>query len=90
MTAFGAKRSFAPDDEIRKRQSRRSDCSPVTSDLHPMNGHRKIGPACLKSADFVAEIGTPTARDGWWGHALHARHHSDEAAKSHMEEHGKK
>jgi hypothetical protein len=23
-------------------------------------------------------------------HALHARHHSDEAAKSHMEEHGKK
>jgi hypothetical protein len=22
--------------------------------------------------------------------ALHARHHSDEAAKSHMEEHGKK
>jgi hypothetical protein len=21
---------------------------------------------CLKSADFVAEIGIPTARDGWW------------------------
>jgi hypothetical protein len=24
------------------------------------------------------------------GHALHARHHSDQAAKAHMEEHGKK
>jgi hypothetical protein len=30
--------------------TRRSDCSPDTSDP-PMNGHRKIGPACLKSAN---------------------------------------
>ena len=38
-----------PDDEIRKRKrvvliARRS------LPIYPMNGHRKIGPACLKSA----------------------------------------
>jgi len=32
-------------------QSRRLGCVPVTSGLHPLNGHRQTAPVCRKSAN---------------------------------------
>jgi len=33
---------------------------------YPNNGHAATASAGPFCADFVAEIGIPTARDGWW------------------------
>jgi len=32
----------------------------------PNNGNHLVGSVGRFRADFVAEIGIPTARDGWW------------------------
>jgi hypothetical protein len=40
-----------------------SKCFPLFTS--PNNGHCATQSACRLRADFVAEIGIPTARDGW-------------------------
>src|SRR5215211_8830751 len=42
-----------------------TDSKIVLQHYPPKNGHPQAAPARPLCADFVAEIGIPTARDGW-------------------------
>jgi hypothetical protein len=46
-------------------QNRKSSMRAHVFRFAPESGHRAMQSACPFGADFVAEIGIPTARDGW-------------------------